>query len=400
MSTASEDWLPFAAERYLRRGLLLKRFVDHANPTRAYREVFDLTREVNPPNFSYGFFDGVDTPGGRLPIMGNVQEMFFDRTRSGRDTDDERLQLREFVLRYFMRVSNFRVPDAYVGGRTAPNDPLFAEISWCSNRPADPREGFGFSQLFARRARSGAIVRFRPDDEFAIVDLRSLGRRYDWLIVKVQLFDFAFRFRVPNLGIDVVVPLDEASYLVISPEFVTDDADRGRFGLGYAFIRNPERGLIAYGPGQFDAAYEQIDYWIDERGRVRVRMFFAANRPTAIAAVPLDPVLWSARALDVGTLGLARRAIEWFENLYRRLRLQWPSIDPVYIFIAIANLFTFGQAGSQACITVDQTDRIFLARHFEQHHKAIGGALLTWRRVARWTDEAALPDWVRTGMGA
>jgi hypothetical protein len=36
-------------------------------------------------------------------------------------------------------------------------------------------------------------------------------------------------------------------------------------------------------------------------------------------------------------------------------------------------------------------------RHFLQHYQTIVGSLLTWRSIADWCDEAALPEWVRRG---
>ena len=394
----SEDWLIDVAERYLRRGLLLKARVDRLAPTRGYRETFSLTREINPPNFSYGFFDSIEAGGRTLPVMGNVQEMAFDCARSHREIFDERRQLREFVLRYFMRVSDFRVPDVYVDDGRPSSAWWPQSLSWCARRPAGPREGFGFSQLMAKRAGSGTIERFPPGERFAIIDLREIGNTYDWLIAKVQIFDFAFRFSVPRLGVDVAVPLNEDSYLVLSPEFITDDPHNGRFGLGYAFVRNRDRGALAYGPGEFDAAFEQIDYSIQPDGQVRVRMHFAANRPSAIARVSLDPIMWLLRGVDVASAGAAREILDAFEADYRRLDLTWPSIDPVYTLIALANVLTLGQAAEQACISTDQPDRLFLAQHFQQHYQAITGSLATWRHVPDWCDERALPDWVRTGV--
>lgn len=397
----SEDWLLDVVDAYLERGLGLKALVERLGPTRAYRETFDLCRPVNPPNRAYGWFDTATIDGRPMAAMGNVQQMFFDRTRSPRERFAERRQLREFVLRYFMRVSSFAVPDVYVGSaREQPASAWPASLSWCSGPGPGPREGFGFTQLFAKRAGSPVVEQFSPEDRFAIVDLRELGRTYDWLIAKVRIFDFAFRFSVGAAGFDVVVPLAEESYLVLSPELITDDPQEGRFGLGYAFIRNRDHGTLAYGPGEFEAAYEQIHFSIDDEGRVRVEMFFAANRPTAIARVSLDPVVWAARLMNVATLGLASGVIGSGEALYRRLGLTWPSVDPVRAFIALANAVTAGQAAGQACISTEQADRLFLAQHFKQHYEAIAGSIATWRQIADWTNDAALPDWVRTGRAS
>jgi hypothetical protein len=299
-----------------------------------------------------------------------------------------------------MRVSDFVVPDVYVAERGGPSAWWPDALSWCTTADAAPRGGFGFSQLFAKRAGSTVVERFAPEEAFAVIDLREIGTVYDWLIVKVQIFDFMFRFSVPGVGLDITVPLAEESYLVVAPEFITDDPQGGRFGLGYAFVRNRQLGTLAYGPGEFEAAFEQIDYCVEPDGQVRVRMFFAANRPTAIVNLSLDPFTWLAGGLNLATAGIARDTIRSWEGAYKRLQLTWPSIDPVYLFIALANLLTLGQAAEQACISTDQPDRLFLAQHFKQHYQAITGSIATWRHVRDWTDAASLPDWVRVGANA
>ena len=43
------------------------------------------------------------------------------------------------------------------------------------------RKGFGFSQLYYK-LRDGGVARFPPEQEFAIVDVRELYSRYEWIV--------------------------------------------------------------------------------------------------------------------------------------------------------------------------------------------------------------------------
>src|SRR5919202_6698115 len=170
-------------------------------------------------------------------------------------------QVREFVLRYFMRVSSFRQPEVYVESRRRDLPPLLERLSWCSE-PDVLRQGFGFTQHFYKLRSTGRVGKFPAGSESQIVDLREIGRKYEWVVVKVRIFDFAFNFRLGGSGSPTLsVPLTEESYLVLSRDFILNEDDPapdtlGRYGIGYAFIRDPTEGLIGYGPGQFSAAIE------------------------------------------------------------------------------------------------------------------------------------------------
>ena len=151
--------------------------------------------------------------------------------------------MRQFVLRYFMRVSDFRQPEGYADSWRPPTSGLFQPLSWCP-RPEAELRGFGFQQLFYKRC-GGGIGRFLEEERFAIVDLREIGDTYEWIVVRVNIFDFSFTF-APFGGAlpKVIVPLTEDSYLVISRDFVVDETAPalgvlGCYGLGYSFIKNP-----------------------------------------------------------------------------------------------------------------------------------------------------------------
>lgn len=399
-----------SVDRYLADGLALKRWWNATYPTNAFAERFGLTRAFNRPDTSFGFFDQVQLDHEILPVMGNYQSLLYDQPRTPANLNREaavwmRNQIREFVLRYFMRVSSFREPEVYVeSGRTA--TPRYLErLSWCTE-PDILREGFGFSQHYYKLRDTGEIGKFCDRDQSAIVDLREIGQKYEWIVVKVRIFDFNFTFKpLGTESISISVPLTEESYLVLSPEFITteDEPSRGmlgRYGLGYAFIKDPAQGLIAYGPGQFEAAIELINFEVDENGAVRVNMIFVANRPERIANVSIDPVEWSFKFADLFSLGLTSRLLSPVKGAFERLPTRVGSFDPVYGSVSIVNALTGGLAAEQLCMSREQLERDFLAQHFMQHYSTIVGSLLTWRQIPNWLDSATLPDWVVNGRSS
>jgi hypothetical protein len=398
-----------SVEQYLQDGILLKRWWEQAD-ARGYRERFELSRNFNRPDSSYGFFDEISLPEGTIPIMGNVQEMFYDQPRVPREMRGPaiewlQLQLREFVLHYFMRVSSFRQPEAFVeSDRLAANDAL-GRFSWCT-RDEIRRTGFGFSQLFYKLRATGEIGQFTGEAQSAIVDLREIGTKYEWIIAKVRIFDFSFRFKPAGPGgPEVVFGLNEESYLVLSRDFIADmdhpePGVLGCYGIGYAFIKSPDEALITYGPGQFDAAFESIQFRVLESGEIRVRMVFVVNRPRQIANVPIDPIGWGYWAANVFSLGLTSRIFANVKDLVDQLKIRVGSFDPVYAYLALINTLTAGWAGQNLCMSKEQLDKDFLAQHFLQHYQAVVGSLLTWRQISDWLDPASLPQWVIVGKSS
>lgn len=397
-------------EDYLAAGIALKEWFDRTDPAEAYAEKFELSRTFNRPESSYGFFDEVLVHGESLPIMGNVQDMFYDQPRIPTDLQERgidwlRGQIREFVLRYFMRVSSFRNPEAYVTDDPALRPSPLERVAWCP-REDIRRQGFGFSQLFYKLRDTGEIGKFSDADAFEIVDLREIGRKYAWIILKVRIFDFGFKFKPAGVsGPEIVFGLDEESYLVLSEDFVEDVARPepgiiGRYSLGYAFIKSPAAGIIAYGPGQFDAAFESIQFRVHDTGEIRVRMVFVVNRPRHIALVQFDPLGWGYRLADTATFGIFSEVLRPFKRAWDQVAPRLGSFDPVYTYIRLLNAVTAGWAENALCISRTQLDKDFLLQHYMQHYQAVTGSLLTWRQIYDWLDAVNLPRWVVTGVSS
>jgi hypothetical protein len=403
--------LPRVSE-YLAKGLDLKRWWDEVERSGGpdERQRFPLERNFNRPNRSFGFYGEAPVGGAMMPVMGNVQEMFYDQTRApaslGRDSAEWMWeQVREFVMKYFMRVSSFREPEAYVDTTNPIPPPALSRLSWCPQPEEGERKGFGFSQIFYKRPGSDIVQAFPTYEQFAIVDQREIGKTYEWVVLRVRIFDFNINARpFGRNGPELVFGANEQSYLVAHKAFVNYKERHlpgvlGDYGIGYAFIRNPVQGPFGYGPGEFDAAIEMINFRVYETGYVSVRMVFIANRPTQISNITVDPISWSFSLADLFSFGLASRLLSPARDIFDQLPFRF-NVDLVSAYVTGANLISGGTAAQTLCISIEQLEKMFLLQHFKQHYQTVVGSLLTWRQIPDWLDEKNLPAWVISGISS
>jgi hypothetical protein len=392
---------------FLRDGLELKRWWEEADAANSYAQRFPLDREFNRPAGAYGFFDQVKISSGILPVMGNVQDMFYDQPRSPTRQQGEaaqwmRDQIREFVLHYFMRISAFREPEAYVPETHVAATGYLERLSLCPQEDI-LRRGFGFRQLYYKLSGTGEVGKFPTRERPAIIDLREIGTKYEWIVLRVKIFDFNFTFKPfgPG-GPSVTLPLNEQSHLIMSREFIQDETNPepgvlGRYGMGYAFVRELKPSLTAYGPGEFEAAIETFKFDVLESGQISVRMVFVADRPQKVLNVPLDPVNWTFGISDLFTFGMTSRLLSPIKSMLDRLPTNVATFDPVFPSIALINALTANQASEVLCISKETLETEFLVKHFMQHYQTMVGSLTTWRGIRDWLDSAAVPEWVVAG---
>jgi hypothetical protein len=304
-----------------------------------------------------------------------------------------------------MRVSAFREPEAYVPGRRILPPGYLSRLSLCPDEDIT-RVGFGFRQLYYKLRETGEVGKFPTRERPAIIDLREIGTKYEWVVLRVRIYDFNFTFRPfgPG-GPSVVVPLNEQSNLIMSREFIEDADDPapgslGRYGMGYAFVRELTPSVTAYGPGEFRAAIETFRFDVQESGEVRVRMVFVADRPERVANVRLDPVDWGFGLADLFSFGLTSRIFAPVKNMLERLPTNVATFDPVFPSISLLNALTANQSSEVLCISRETLEVEFLVKHFMQHYQTMVGSLLTWRQVRDWLDAANLPEWVVAGRSA
>jgi hypothetical protein len=395
---------------YLAKGLDLKRWWDEIDSKGGPQQRFHLERSFNRPNRSFGFYGEAPVGGSMMPVMGNVQEMFYDQTRAPASLGPESAewmwkQIREFVMKYFMRVSSFREPEAYLDTANPVPPPALARLSWCPQPEEGGRRGFGFCQLFFKRVGSDIIEAFPSYDQFAIVDQREVGKTYEWIVLRVRILDFNVSTRLfGNNGPELVFGANEQSYLVTHEAFINHRDNPlpgvlGDYGIGYAFIRNPVQGPFGYGPGEFDAAIELINFRVYKTGYISVRMVFIANRPTRIANLTIDPLSWSFDLADAFSFGLASRLLSPAKSFFNQLPLRF-TIDPASAYVAGANLISGGAAAQTLCISIEQLEKFFLLQHFKQHYQTMVGSVLTWRQIPDWLDDKNLPPWVISGISS
>ena len=397
-------------QEYLSKGLDLLHWWREVESRGGPENRFPLERSFNRPNRSFGFYGEAPVAGSMMPVMGNVQEMFYDQVRSPIALQREAtewiwMQVREFVMKYFMRVSSFREPEAHVDSANPIPPPALSRLSWCSEPEQAERKGFGFQQIFYKPVGTSAVQAFPSYDQFAIVDQRELGKKFDWVILKVRIFDFNVAARLFGpAGPEIVFGANEQSYLVDHQEFVNYKENHipgvyGDYGIGYAFIKSPIPGPFGYGPGEFDAAIELINFRVYKTGYITVRMVFIANRPTRIANLTVDPVNWSLSLANSLSFGLASPFIDPAKKLLDRLPLRF-DVDPVSAYVSGANLVSGGAAARTLCISIQQLEKFFLLQHFKQHYQTAVGSLLTWRQIPDWLDQKNLPDWVISGISS
>jgi len=419
--TDSERDLLDAVPDALKNGVELLDWWRHADAAGSYEERYDETTVFNrPEDKSYGFFDSVElSKKGKVRINGNVQEMFYDEPKAPPDAKLEAIadewmdsQIREFILRYFMRISDFRQPELVAESHPEP-PPGLGFLSQCPNDEEDVT-GFGFSQLFYKKRGSDKIGKFAENEQDKIVDLRRLDDEYEWIVLKNPIFGFGFDFKpfgsffetfLGAAGPQVKLPAKVFNYLVLSKDFVVNETKpekgiRSRYGFGYAFVNDPEPSVYGYGPGQLEPAFEQLVWEVHDSGEITVRAAFVAEEPTKILKLSVDPFAWGFQF----TKAIGGELPEFLKPIKRTwddLPFTNVTFDPVLPTVRLLNFLTAGEAKKRFCISKDQVIKQALFLHFQQHYQTIVGSLQTWRQIRDWTvKEDKLPAWVVSGKSA
>jgi hypothetical protein len=403
--TPQDELIVGTVDRAIARGAEVKRWFDQKDRTGDFAERFDVIGPFSDDARSYGFFDTATAGGSPVPVMGLVQEMVFDRWKQGAPGTKTCDEFREFLLKYFLRVSHGRKPAVAVDAAVEPSMYL-RPLSWLPTKD-DARVGFGYRQLYYKRRDTGAVGKFAQGDQCAMVDLREIGRTYEWVVAKVRIFDF--NLAMAPLGgesMKFLYPMKEEAYVVLSPSFITCDERTqgsvlGRYGLGYSFLPYADApGVITYGPGHFTAAIQTFDFTVGADGEIGVRAAFVVNRPDQIMKVDVDPVGWSFKVADAMTANLASRVFAPVKAVAERLPLRMSAVDPISAYVTAANVATRGLAGTQLGISKVQLEKRMLVQHFMQHHEMLLHSLQVWRTYNNWCDPKSLPEFCHRGREA
>ena len=134
--TAEDHRIITASVAALQVGRELKEWWQKTDASGAYEGRYEeSTVPYRPMDTSFGFSGEVNFSTGKRPVIGNVQEMFYDRPKAPKSSKREaiewtRVQLREFVLKYFMRVASYQQPQA-VPEPVKPDLPSF--LKWLTD---------------------------------------------------------------------------------------------------------------------------------------------------------------------------------------------------------------------------------------------------------------------------
>lgn len=394
-------------EPSLDQALELRRWWTNKEVAKDYAQQFELIQTFNRPNRGTGFFDIATVKGANLPVMGVIQEMLYDRADTGAANviGDICAQFQEFVLAYFTRISSFRQPQAYVKPTPETTASHWNPLSWCM-RPEEIVQGFGFSQHYYKLKESGRVGKFSQEQLYRAIDLREVGATYEWVVLRVEIYDFNLTFRPfgPQLP-SIAVPLQEQTYVILHKDFISnqktpqDKEVLGRYGFGYGLLRVDEpNSLLAYGPGRFKAGFQTIDFRLLPNGVTDVQLVFTVNRPDKLLNVPINPLTLGFALADIFSFGSATRIFQPLKEALQAFSPTLGTFDPILTYVWLANTVTMGQAARQFCISKEQLEKEMLVQHYMQHYQMILSSLLTWRFIPDWLDTANLPAWIINGI--
>ncbi|HEX4276165.1 MAG TPA: hypothetical protein VHZ74_12460 [Bryobacteraceae bacterium] len=400
-------------ERSLANGLELRAWWERVSATGNFEQRFPTALTLNRPDSSYAYFDHAVVNGKRIPIMGDMQEMFYDNTKIPRDAPPDhrqasvewtRDQLQEYIMHYYSRTSSSDLPRYYEPG--APTPPAYLNPFGLCPRNETDKAGFGQKQLYYKLLDGGRVGKFPKDQELTIIDLREIGTKYEWMVGDARMFGFQFSF-LP-LGEQFPygeLPLRETQLAVISKDFIVnntypwdaaaDDGIVGEFGYGLATLKIPyDTTIVGYGPGYFDQGFMTYTWRIMKTGSIKAHMEFCVNQPDIVLNPSLNPIAYGIKVADAVSFGMAS---DLLDKLPRAVR--GALMDPVFGSIALANIATLGWAARDLNLSQAGVMKLFLYYHYLVIYTLVANSVSTWRQIPDWLDAAALPDWVVKGSG-
>src|SRR6185295_17950071 len=142
----------------------------------------------------WGFFGEAPVQGRNLPVMGDVVDDFFDQPRVPPSQQKQAArwmlaQVEEFALHYWLRAEASALPQPYPELGHATAAPYLSWLSLCFP-PGQGFSGYGNVQRLFRLRADGRVGEFPVRESTAIIDLRELGRTYEWITLDAREFDF------------------------------------------------------------------------------------------------------------------------------------------------------------------------------------------------------------------
>jgi hypothetical protein len=265
-------------------------------------DLFELERTAD--SAIRGFVGQIRQADPRSSVVGCLQDVQFHRSAdAGRRPP---VSLREWLDTRFFEEAQFRHPDGLPGG-------------------------FGYNPLLGKLSGGGGVVMMPQPGEQKFAKPSEVGRRYDWVTMQVEIYDFVRC--VPALKPYVKQAsklIKEAAYVALAPEFQqfkfpADPDVAASCTLGYSFVpATVHANIFGYGPGRFGIALKFFRFALLKSGDIRVTMLFlSVPRSEGVFYFwGFDPMYGSARLADLVTLGRARAFQKIRDKFDRQFMLQ------------------------------------------------------------------------------
>lgn len=366
--------------------------------TRVQNYRIPIARQIHRPDTNYGFIMDAHLRSGSLPVAGVVQDQLFawPKAPPGSQPDPAwvRAQLREFVIKYFMRMARTQPPRRAEDARPAATEGPDGSAS----RAFD---GWGYSQMYYKRAATGAIGKFADDQRARIVPLDEVGGTYSWVVLKVNIYQFDYAMRLPGAvnGPRLNLSMTQTVHVVMTPDFLLDEENPdagvlGRYGYGYSVVPDPtQHTLVAAGPASISDTIETLAFSVMQSGEVRAHMVFITPLPTRI--LNLTPVSLTFALADWLSFNTASRVLAPVKSLLEAFE---PPIDPIYFSLQLINALTLGMASEDFGLNRHTLFSSLMNLHFTDVYKMFNLAASHFTMVRDWMDAAALPRWATTGV--
>lgn len=354
-----------------------------------------------------GFFATAPVQGESVPVMGCIDDFFFDRPRVPANEQAAAAQwmleqIEEFALHYWMRNRSWLLPEPYPELDRLQPPPLLQDFTLC-NRSDPESAGLRDMQKLYKRS-DGTVGEFPRKDQPAVIDLRRLGGEYEWVTVDGRLFDLKVSLGKAN-GINIDLPLDVTLHTVMSRDLVVNQRNPGtgvlgEFGPGWATVRrvSQRRGVANYGPDNVEPGFQQQSLRVLDSGEVRVRTVSIMRRLDKLMQVSGNPLDWGFKAIDVATLGTSRPLLDPVQQAMNKLPLAGFRIDPLMGPIRILNQITGNRAADELYISQAHFDKLILAKHAAAVRAMVLGSRQTWLQFPNWLAPNDLPQWVVLGQ--
>ncbi len=248
---------------------------------------FNLLRDEQPSVGMVGFYDTMDLCGKQTTVMGCLQRARFKRAGIS-SPDPETMEL--FCNTKFMRLCRVTHPVGLPGG-------------------------FGYKALLYKLKGSDQYGVFSQSSEGPVVDLAEIGKRYDWAVLRIDIYDFVRSMPGMARFPKIASKFREVMYVAVHEDYFSQvqapvPGALVEYRFGYSVLPyTVESSILGYGPARLTAAIKQFRFILFENGDLEIRINFISS-PRSEKLLYLfggfDPVYFSVRLANAITFNLFR----------------------------------------------------------------------------------------------